>query len=70
VRVLDLLRALPQGAGVEVISFDAYLCDPTWCRGYLDGKLIYRDTDHLSYEGAELLGRAIDLRAQIERAAR
>jgi|HubBroStandDraft_4_1064222.scaffolds.fasta_scaffold00054_32 peptidoglycan/LPS O-acetylase OafA/YrhL len=69
-RVLDLLRALPPRAGVEVISFDAYLCDATWCSSYLDGKLIYRDTDHLSYEGAELLGRAVDLRVQIERAAR
>lgn len=35
----------------------ASLCDERECRAMVDGRLMYRDTNHLSYEGDLLVGR-------------
>jgi hypothetical protein len=35
------------------------LCDGEFCETSMDGKILYRDTTHFTYEGSELLsGRA------------
>ena len=69
-KVLELLAALPQRAGVDVISFDSYLCDSELCRTYADGTFIYRDEGHLSREGSVFLANAVSLVEQIHRTAR
>jgi peptidoglycan/LPS O-acetylase OafA/YrhL len=68
--VLELLAALPEQAGVEVIRFDDYLCDNKRCRTYIDGTFIYRDTGHFSHEGAVFVTNKLSLLDQIRRAAR
>jgi hypothetical protein len=68
--VLEFLAALPQRAGVEVISFDAYLCDAGTCRTYIDGTFIYRDGGHLSHEGSVFIAKAVSLVEKINQAAR
>jgi hypothetical protein len=34
------------------------LCDDKWCRAMIGGRLMYRDDNHLSYDGDLLVGRA------------
>jgi hypothetical protein len=38
----------------QVIRYDAWraFCDERWCWGMKDGKVLYRDDDHLSLEGS------------------
>lgn len=42
--------------GVELFSPVRYLCDATYCWGMKDGRLLYRDDDHLSYAGDLFIG--------------
>jgi peptidoglycan/LPS O-acetylase OafA/YrhL len=69
-KVLDLLAALPQQAGVEVIRFDDYLCDARTCRTNIDGTFIYRDGGHLSHDGSVFLANAVSLVEKINQTAR
>jgi len=46
--VARLLKEFPQ---VKVFDTAAPLCDASRCHVMLDGKLMYRDTHHLSYDG-------------------
>ena len=50
----ELAREFPQ-----IAWFDAStaLCDDKTCRAMIDGRLMYRDTNHLSYDGDLLVGR-------------
>jgi peptidoglycan/LPS O-acetylase OafA/YrhL len=68
--VLEFLAALPQKAGVQVISFDSYLCDSGTCRTYVDGTFIYRDRGHLSHEGSVFMANAVSLVEKINQVAR
>ncbi|KRE85783.1 hypothetical protein ASG75_09490 [Rhodanobacter sp. Soil772] len=69
-RVLDFLQRIRARAGVEVLSFDAFLCDAKACRTELDGTFLYRDDGHLSYDGSVLLARRMHLDELIAKAAR
>ncbi len=42
----------------QVLTFDPMplMCDDTACYGRQDGKLLYRDDDHLSFDGSSWLG--------------
>jgi len=58
--VLEVLdRSAKQG--LEVIRFDDQLCHGGRCATQLDGTLLYRDSDHLAYDGSLLLARMIRL---------
>lgn len=59
--VLALMEALPQQAGIEVISFDSYLCGNGLCKTNMDGTFIYRDGGHLSHEGSVFMANAMSL---------
>lgn len=48
-------------AGIPVFSFSLYLIGEEYCRVEADGRMIYRDKGHLSYEGADFIGREIGL---------
>jgi len=43
---------------IEWFDSSAALCDDKRCTAMVDGRLIYRDGNHLSYEGDLLVGRA------------
>ncbi|WP_426192751.1 acyltransferase family protein [Massilia sp. DWR3-1-1] len=51
--VQSVLKQFPT---VEVFSTAPYLCDASRCHGMIDGKLMYRDVNHLTYDGDLLLG--------------
>jgi peptidoglycan/LPS O-acetylase OafA/YrhL len=42
---------------VRLFSTAPYLCDARRCRAIIDGKLMYRDTNHLSYDGDLYIGQ-------------
>jgi hypothetical protein len=41
---------------VELFETAPHLCDRQYCHGMLNGRLMYRDTNHLSYEGDLYMG--------------
>ncbi len=68
--VLEFLASLPSGAGVEVISFDSYLCSSGSCKTQINGVSIYRDAGHLSYTGSVALARSMSLIEKIQQFAK
>jgi peptidoglycan/LPS O-acetylase OafA/YrhL len=68
--VHDFLARISRDADVDVISFDDLLCDETRCATELDGTFLYRDEGHLSYDGARLVGRRMDLGRRVQASAR
>jgi peptidoglycan/LPS O-acetylase OafA/YrhL len=69
-KVLDILKNLTMQADVEVLDYYDFLCDRQFCRTEIDGKFLYRDGGHLSYEGSELIVRQTGLVDRIFKAAR
>jgi hypothetical protein len=65
-----MLDQLPAKAGVEVVSFNDLLCNDSVCVTELDGKFLYRDAGHLSYEGSEIVVLKSGLTEKLIRAAR
>jgi hypothetical protein len=61
-RLLELLRRLEDEAGVDVVRFDDSLCTGQFCTTELDGIFLYRDSWHLTYDGARLLAREMKWR--------
>jgi hypothetical protein len=53
--VARLAAEFPQ---IEWFESAAALCDDKRCSAMLDGRLMYRDANHLSYEGDLLIGRS------------
>jgi hypothetical protein len=51
--VASVLKDYPQ---VQVLDSAAPLCDAERCRVIINGKMMYRDTHHLSYEGDLYVG--------------
>lgn len=56
-RTLKMLEQLSSEAGVKVVSLDSFLCDERVCKTEINGKFIYRDYAHLSYEGSSIVFR-------------
>ncbi|WP_280944301.1 MULTISPECIES: acyltransferase family protein [Mesorhizobium] len=69
-RTLELLNQVAVKADVEVVSYHDFLCDDTKCRTEIDGKSLYRDSGHLSYEGSEIIAQKTRLAERLVRAAR
>lgn len=53
VMVAQLMREFPT---VELFETAPHLCDQRYCSAMRDGRLMYRDTNHLSYEGDLYMG--------------
>ena len=64
VRTEAFLRSVE--AHIPVIWPDDIICDDRTCRSVIDGTIIYRDSVHLSDEGAALVGRRLKLFSRIE----
>ncbi|MBB6304911.1 MULTISPECIES: acyltransferase family protein [Rhizobium] len=69
-RTLELLNEVALKADVEVVSYHDFLCDGTTCKTEIDGKFLYRNSGHLSYEGSEIIARQTNLAERLIRAAR
>ncbi|MDD4964251.1 MAG: acyltransferase family protein [Gallionella sp.] len=54
--VFAVLKEFPS---VQVFDAAAQLCDDQWCWAMKDGKMLYRDDDHLSIEGSRLVAHAL-----------
>ena len=70
VEVVAFLKELSRTADVAVINFDELLCDAVTCRTRLNGKFVYRDNGHFSYEGSREIGVAMGLGSRIMAQAR
>ena len=44
---------------VKILNAAEHLCDKTKCYGMLNGKILYRDNDHLSLEGGKLISKEL-----------
>lgn len=64
---LERLRA---DADIDILNFDAALCERGTCRAAVDGVLIYRDDGHFSYEGSRAAAHLSRLAEQIHAHAR
>ncbi len=45
-------KSMSRRPQLRVFNPADYLCDDSWCYAQRDGKLLYRDNNHLSYEGS------------------
>ena len=68
--VFAFLQQASARAGVEVVSFDPFLCDDKECRTEFDGTFLYRDEGHLSNDGSVVLAKAMRLDVLIAQAAK
>lgn len=50
-----VLKVLKDYPSVKVFDAAAQLCDSQWCWAIKDGKMLYRDDDHLSLDGSRLM---------------
>lgn len=57
--VIELLRAIE--TRYPVLWLEEVLCESGTCKSYLDDAYVYRDHQHLSYEGSVALGKRMDL---------
>jgi hypothetical protein len=53
----DFAAEFPQ---VEWFRSSSALCDDAWCHAMIGGRLMYRDDNHLSYDGDLLVGKAFE----------
>jgi len=68
--VMSFLEQMEKDDYVKVFRFDDFLCDRERCASTKDGVAIYRDGEHLSYRGAEYLGRSTGLAGRLDRMAK
>ncbi len=68
--VFAFLQQARARTGIEVVSFDPFLCDDRQCRTELEGTILYRDEGHLSNDGSVALARAMRLDALVAQAAK
>lgn len=66
----EFLTRVHETTGVDIVSFDPLLCDSTRCVTELDGKMLYVDGGHLTYDASRLLVQKLKLREILENAAR
>lgn len=55
-QVFSVLKDFPQ---VQVFDAAEVLCDDKFCWAVRDGKMLYRDDDHLSLDGSELIAKGL-----------
>lgn len=53
--ITKMLSKISQECGVNILEIKDYLCDEYMCPASVDGTPLYKDDDHLSYEGTKLL---------------
>jgi hypothetical protein len=68
--VMSFLEQMEKDDYVKVFRFEDFLCDSERCASTKDGVAIYRDVEHLSYMGAEYLGRSLGFAARLDRMAK
>jgi len=61
----SLLDAVGKGTGVPILSATHSLCSAEWCRTEINGVLLYRDSGHLSVEGAKYVVEHAGIARQI-----
>lgn len=68
--VRNMLKRVARDADVDVIDLYNFFCDATTCKTEIDGIPLYRDSGHLSVDGARLVGERTNLGKRVLRAAR
>jgi peptidoglycan/LPS O-acetylase OafA/YrhL len=66
---LEFLERVRKKTGVSIVSFDPVLCDDTRCTHEFEGKLVYVDFGHLTYDASVILMQKIGMRTILEKTA-
>jgi len=66
----EFLARVARDANVEVIGFDAILCDARNCKTRIGNTFVYRDSIHFSVEGSVLVAKKMDLTRRVAKEAR
>jgi hypothetical protein len=64
--ILSFLRGIEKDIGY--VDLPSLLCRDGVCQTMIDGRLIFRDSGHLSHEGSELIGAKLGLAILIKAA--
>lgn len=67
---VSLLNSVAATSEVSVLDVYDFLCNETECKTMIDGVPLYRDSGHLSVEGAVLIGKKTELASRILSEAR
>ena len=65
---LAFLKRVSEKSGIQLVSFDAILCNQERCLSELDGVPIYVDSGHLTHDASRLLAERIDMRRILKEA--
>lgn len=57
---VDVLAVLAHFPDVQIFDSSKYLCDVNTCWAKREGALLYRDADHLSYDGSVFIGKQFE----------
>ncbi len=69
-RSRELLARLNGEEGLQIVSFDALLCDDSRCKTRIGDQFLYIDVGHLTHEGSVLLAGKLGLRGILDGGAR
>ncbi|MES2205618.1 MAG: acyltransferase family protein [Pseudomonadota bacterium] len=58
--VLSFLKRVENELSVPVVYFDSILCSKIFCATLFNGKFIYADSEHLSYDGSKVLAEKLE----------
>lgn len=68
VHFANLKQVLSEFPGLQTFDPVPYLCSQSTCRAMQDGKLLYRDNNHLTYDGDLMIGAHFGAEQQAKRA--
>ena len=56
---IDKIKSKSKEEPMKIFNAAEHLCDDIKCYGMVNGKILYRDNDHLSLEGGKLISNEL-----------
>ena len=58
-KYLDVLKKISNKRNIEIVNPSNLFCNESQCRMIIDGTIMYRDKNHLNFEGSNFVGKYI-----------
>jgi len=58
-KYLDVLKEISNKRNIEIVNLSNLFCDELQCHMIIDGTIMYRDRNHLNFEGSNFVGKYI-----------
>jgi peptidoglycan/LPS O-acetylase OafA/YrhL len=58
-KYLDVLKQISNKRNIEIVNLSNLFCNELQCRMIIDGTIMYRDKNHLNFEGSNFVGKYI-----------